>query len=192
MSVLSSLNDIKQGVAIVYSGEPYMVVGANFVRMQQRKPVMQTKLRNLINGKVLEITFKPGDRVEEAEVGRKAATFLYAANDEVYFMDGETFEQVSLSREDVAAALPYLREGTPLELRTFNDKAVGIDLPPKMDFKVTAAPEAVKGDSAQGRVTKVAKIETGAEIGVPLFIREGDTIRVNTQTGEYVERVSAP
>lgn len=192
MSVLSSLNDIKQGVAIVYNGEPYMVVGANFVRMQQRKPVMQTKLRNLINGKVLEITFKPGDRVEEAEVGRKAATFLYAANDEAYFMDGETFEQVSLSKADVASALPFLREGTAVELRTFNDKPVGIDLSPKMDFKVTAAPEAVKGDSAQGRVTKVATIETGAEIGVPLFIREGDTIRVNTQTGEYVERVSAP
>lgn len=191
MSVLSSLNDIKQGVAIVYNGEPYMVVGANFVRMQQRKPVMQTKLRNLINGKVLEITFKPGDRVEEAEVGRKAATFLYSANDEAYFMDGETFEQVSLAKADVAGALPFLREGTAVELRTFNDKPVGIDLPPKMDFKVTSAPQAVKGDSAQGRVTKVAQIETGAEIGVPLFIREGDTIRVNTQTGEYVERVSA-
>ncbi|MDO8560515.1 MAG: elongation factor P [bacterium] len=190
MSVLSSLNDIKQGVAIIYGSEPYVVLHANFVRMQQRKPVMQTKLRNLINGKVLEITFKPGDRVEEAEVGRKDATFLYTTDTEAYFMDGETFEQVSLSREDVAAALPFLREGTPLELRTFNDKAVGIDLPPKMDFKITAAPEAVKGDSAQGRVTKVATIETGAEVAVPLFINEGDVVRINTQTGEYVERVN--
>ena len=190
MSVLSSLNDIKQGTAIVYNGEPYLVVGANFVRMQQRKPVMQTKLRNLINGKVLEITFKPGDRIEEAEVGRKLATFLYVANDEAYFMDGETFEQLSLPTTDVASALSYLREGTPVELRTFNGNPVGVDLPPKMDFKVTAASDAVKGDSAQGRVTKLVTTETGAEVAVPLFIREGDTIRVNTQTGEYVERVT--
>jgi len=190
MSVLSSLNDIKQGVAIVYNGEPYIVLTANFVRMQQRKPVMQTKLRNLINSKVLEITFKPGDRLEEAEVSRKDATYLYSSDTEAYFMDGITFEQISLPKADVASNLPYLREGTAIELRTFNDKPVGLELPAKMDFKVTAAAEAVKGDSAQGRVTKVVTIETGAEIGAPLFINEGDVIRINTQTGEYVERVN--
>ncbi|MDD5109962.1 MAG: elongation factor P [Patescibacteria group bacterium] len=190
MSVLSTLNDIKLGIAIVYNGEPYVVLTANFVRMQQRKPVMQTKLRNLINGKVLEITFKPGDRIEEAEVGRKDATFLYTTDAEVHFMDGETFEQISLPKADVTASLPFLREGTPVQLRTFNEKPIGLELPAKMDFKVTAAPEAVKGDSAQGRVTKIATIETGAEIPVPLFINEGDVIRINTQTGEYVERVN--
>ena len=191
MSVLSSLNDIKQGVSIVYNGEPYLVVGANFVRMQQRKPVMQTKLRNLINGKVLEITFKPGDRVAEAEVGRQDATFLYATATEAYFMDSQSFEQLSLPKTGVAAALPFLREGAAVQLRMFNEKPVGVDLPAKMDFRVTAAPDAVKGDSAQGRVTKVVGLETGAEVAVPLFVREGDTIRINTQTGEYVERVSA-
>lgn len=190
MPVLSALNDLKQGIAIVYNGQPFVVLHANFVRMQQRKPVMQTKLRNLINGKVLEITFKPGDRVEEAVVGRQGATFLYATDQEAHFMDGVTFEQVSLARLDVAAAFPYLREGTLVQLRTFNDKPVGVDLPPKMDFKVTAAPHAVKGDSAQGRVMKMATIETGAEVAVPLFINAGDTVRINTQTGEYVERVN--
>lgn len=190
MSLLSTLNDIKQGLAIVYDGEPYFVVQANFVRMQQRKPVMQTKLRNLINGKVLEITFKPGDRVETAEIGKIDATFLYATDQEVYFMDSANFEQISLERAAVASSLPYLREGTPVQLATFNGKPVGLTLPPKMDFKVTAAADAVKGDSAQGRVTKKVTIETGAEVGVPLFIKEGDTIRVNTQTGDYVERVN--
>lgn len=190
MSVLSTLNDIKQGLAIVYNGEPYVVVLAKFVRMQQRKPVMQTKLRNLINGKVLEITFKPGDRVETAEVGHAAATFLYATDTEACFMDSETFEQVSLPRADVADQLRFLKEGAPVKLGTFNERAVGLELPPKMDFLVTSAADAVKGDSAQGRVTKKAVIETGAEIDVPLFIKEGDAIRVNTESGEYVERVS--
>lgn len=190
MAVLSSLNDIKQGRAIVYDGEPYLVIAAQFVRMQQRKPVMQTKLRNLINGKVLEITFKPGDRVAEAEIGRLDATFLYATEQEAHFMDGTTFEQVSLPRGEVAAALTYLKEGTAVALRTFAGKPVALELPPKMDFQVTAAAEAVRGDSAQGRVMKTVTIETGAEVAVPLFVREGDTIRLNTQTGEYVERVT--
>ncbi len=190
MSLLSTLNDIKQGLAIVYAGEPYFVVQANFVRMQQRKPVMQTKLRNLINGKVLEITFKPGDRVETAEIAKLDATFLYTTDTEAHFMDSASFEPISLARTDVAANLPYLREGAPVQLATFNGQPVGLTLPPKMDFKVTAAADAVKGDSAQGRVTKKVTVETGAEVAVPLFIKEGDTIRVNTQTGEYVERVN--
>lgn len=190
MAVLSALNDLKQGIAIVYNGEPYVVLQANFVRMQQRKPVMQTKLRNLINGKVLEITFKPGDRIHEAAVGKLDATFLYATEAEAYFMDRATFEQLNLPRSDVAASLPYLREGTPVQLMTFNDQPVGLSLPPKMDFKVTAAADAVRGDSAQGRVTKKVTLETGAEVNVPMFITQGETIRINTHTGEYVERVN--
>ena len=190
MPVLSTLNDIKQGLAIVYDGDPYAVVQAKFVRMQQRKPVMQTKLRNLINGKVLEITFKPGDRVETAEVGHAAATFLYATDTEACFMDSETFDQVSLPRTDVAERLRFLKEGVPVKLGTFNGRPVGLELPPKMDFRVTNAAETVKGNSAQGRVTKKATIETGAEVDVPLFIKEGDSVRINTDTGEYVERVS--
>src|SRR3989344_5838218 len=101
MAVLGALNDIKQGLTVVYNDEPYLVLQANFVRMQQRKPVMQTKMRHLITGKILEYSFKPGDRVETADIGRKKITFLYRAGAEYAFMDNETFEQISFTAEQL-------------------------------------------------------------------------------------------
>jgi len=190
MSILGSLNDIKQGMTLIYNNEPHKVVIAKFVRMQQRKPVMQTKLRNLINGKIVEYSFKPGDRVETGDLNFAKVNFLYAANDEYVFMDNNSYEQISFDKEKLGEQVNYLKEGCEVNLASFNEKPINIELPAKMEFKVIAAPEAVRGDSSSGRVMKTAEIETGYEILVPLFIKEGDVIRVNTETGEYVERVS--
>lgn len=190
MAILGSLNDIKQGMMIVYNDEPYQVVIARFVRMQQRKPVMQTKLRNLITGKVLEYSFKPGEKVEEADVVRKPVNFLYAAGDEYAFMDNETYEQLSFTKDQLGDQADYLKEGLQVTLVNFNDNPINIQLPPKVDLQVTSTVEGAKGDSAQGRVTKPATVETGATVLVPLFIQDGDIIKVSTETGEYVERVS--
>ncbi|OGY47023.1 MAG: elongation factor P [Candidatus Buchananbacteria bacterium RIFCSPHIGHO2_01_FULL_47_11b] len=189
MAVLGALNDIKQGLTVVYNDEPYLVLQANFVRMQQRKPVMQTKMRHLITGKILEYSFKPGDRVETADIGRKKINFLYRAGSEYAFMDNQTFEQISFTAEQLGEQVNYLKDGCEVQLITFNDQPINIELPVKMDFKVTSTPEGAKGDTAQGKVTKPAEIETGATVAVPLFVKVGDTIRVNTETGEYVERV---
>lgn len=189
MATLGSLNDIKQGLTIIYNGEPYKVQIAKFVRMQQRKPVMQTKLKNLINGKVLEYNFKPGEKIETADMSRKKVNFLYKAGDEYTFMDNVTYEQFSFTAEKLGDQVNFLKDGCEVLLILFNDQPINIELPPKMEFKVTSTPEGVKGDTAQGRVTKPATIETGATVAVPLFVKEGDTIRVNTETGEYVERV---
>ena len=190
MPVLGSLNDIKQGLTINYNNEPFVVVNANFVRMQQRKPVMQTKLRNLLNGKIIEYSFKAGERVETADVGKKRVNFLYAAGNEYTFMDNDSYEQFSFSKEKLGDMVHYLRDGCEVALISFNDAPINIELPIKMEFKVVTTPEGVKGDTAQGRVTKEATIETGAVVYVPIFIKQGDLIRVNTETGEYVERVT--
>ncbi|MFA6322121.1 MAG: elongation factor P [Candidatus Buchananbacteria bacterium] len=190
MAILGTLNDIKQGMTLIYNNEPHKVVLAKFVRMQQRKPVMQTKLRNLITGKTVEYNFKPGERIETGDLSYAKVNFLYAANDEYSFMDNSTYEQISFKKDQLGDQVKYLKEGCEVNLTSFNEKPINIELPPKMDFKITSAPEAVKGDSSSGRVMKTAEIETGYEVLVPLFVKEGDVVRINTETGEYVERVT--
>ena len=186
--MLSTLNDIKQGMTIIYNGEPHVVLKANFVRMQQRKPVMQTKMRNVITNKVVEYSFKPGERVEEADITRKKVNFLYKAGDEFVFMDIADYEQTPMKSEMVGDKANFLKEGFEVQFVVFDNRPINLELPPKMEFKVITTMDAVKGDTS-GRVLKQATIETGHTIGVPLFIKEGDTIRINTESGEYVERV---
>lgn len=188
--MISSLNDIKKGLSVLHEGEPYVVVEANFVRMQQRKPVMQTKLKNLINDKVAEINFHPGDRVEEADLQRKKVDYLYSDGENYYFMSQDDFEQFAIDKPTIGSQAGYLKDGDKVDALYFNGAPVSISLPPKVDLKVVSAPEGVKGNSAQGRVTKTAELETGISVQVPLFVKEGEVIRVNTDTGEYVERVS--
>lgn len=188
--MISTLNDIKKGLVVTINNEPYIVLEAKFLRMQQRKPVMQTKMRNLINGKVLENNFKPGDRVEEADIIRKKVNYLYMDNQEYNFMDNETYEQFAISQETIGEQSQYLKEGQEVDAVYFNNQPISIQLPTKLNLKVTQTEPAVRGDTAQGKVTKPATVETGAVVNVPIFVKEGDTIRINTETGEYVERVN--
>lgn len=188
MAVLPSLNSIRVGVNILVQGEPYQVLTANFVRMQQRKPVMQTKLRNLRNGKVLEITFKPGDSVEEADLQKRKSSYLYRDANGVYFMDSETYDQVQIDLTALQDRVLLLQEGMAVDIVFFNDAPLSVSLPPKIDLKVTSAPPPIRGDSASN-VTKNVTLETGLTLQVPLFIKEGDKIRINTDSLEYVERV---
>ena len=188
MAILPSLNSIRVGVTILVNGEPYQVLTSNFVRMQQRKPVMQTKLRNLKNSKVLEISFKPGDTVEEAELEKRKASYLYKDDRGIYFMDAETYDQVMIDSDVLGDRSQLLQEGMVVDILFFNDAPLSISLPPKIDLKVTSAPPPIKGDSA-GNVTKNVTFETGLQLNVPLFVKEGDVVRINTDTLEYVERV---
>jgi len=185
---ISSLNDIKQGMNLDINGEPYRVVEANFLRMQQRKPVMQTKLKNLINGKVFEISFKPGDKVEQADLERVKVTFLYADEQQANFMDLQTYEQFFIEKVNIVNELKFLIDGQEVEVLKFRGKPVSIQLPTKVELKVVEAPPGIKGDTA-GSATKQIKVETGYRLTVPLFIKEGDKIRINTETGQYAERV---
>ncbi|MEW6610457.1 MAG: elongation factor P [Patescibacteria group bacterium] len=190
MSVLSSLNDITKGIVINYQGEPCLVMEASFMRMQQRKPVMQTKLKNLRSGKIIEYSFKPGERVEEADITRKKANFLYAQDNQYYFMDQESYDQCFINASEIDEGKRFLKEGQEVEVLRFDELPISVQFPKKIDLKVTEAGSAVKGDTASGNVTKEITLETGAVIKAPLFIKEGDVVRINTESGEYTERVS--
>jgi len=189
MAVIPNLNGIKKGMSINYDGDPYLVVGANFVRMQMRKPVMQTKMKNLLNGKVVEINFHPGDKIETADLQRRRSDYLYNDGSSYFFMTADDFEQFELPAENVGDNAGYMKDGDKVDALYYNGSPVSISLPGKVELKVVSAPEGVKGNSAQGRVTKTAELETGIEIQVPLFIKEGEIVRINTETGEYCERV---
>ncbi len=186
MSILPSLNSIRVGLNILVNNEPYQVLEASFMRTAQRKPVMRTKLRNLLNGKVLEQSFKPGDKVEEANMSKIKASFLYTDN-QCHFMNQETFEQFDFPLEKLGQGIKFLKEGTEVSILNFNDEPVGVELPKKVTLKVTVAPPGVKGDTA-GNVTKQITLETGLQVNAPLFIKEGEEVIINTDTGQYVER----
>lgn len=187
MAVLPSLNSIRVGLSILVNDEPYLVLEASFMRTAQRKPVMRTKLRHLLNGKVLEQTFKPGDKVEEADMSRLKANFLYADDNGYHFMNQETFEQFDFSKEILADQAGYLIDGLQVNILNFNGQPVSVELPNKVTLKVVETPPGVKGDTATGG-NKQATLETGLVINVPLFIKNDEKIIVNTETGQYVER----
>ncbi|OGE86198.1 MAG: elongation factor P [Candidatus Doudnabacteria bacterium RIFCSPHIGHO2_02_FULL_46_11] len=185
-----SFSELKLGSILNIDGQPYQITWQNFQRTAQRKPVLQTKLRNLINGKVIEYSFKFGEKMEEADVIRRSAQFLYFDGGFAYFMDNESYETVSIPQDKISDAKDFLKDGLDCHLILFEGKPVKVELPVKVEYKIVSTAPGVKGDTATGG-NKPAKIETGATVQVPLFIKEGETIRVNTQTGEYAERASS-
>lgn len=185
---INTIKDIKKGMILDYAGEPYSVLEATFVRMQQRKPVMQCKLKNIINGKVIEYSFKSGETATEADVEKRRGQYLYADEHSYFFMDESTFDQFFLSKEAVGEPGKLLKEGQRVEVVFFNNAPVTVALPPKVELKVASTMEAVKGNTASGNVLKDATLETGFVARVPLFIKEGDTIRINTDTLAYSDR----
>jgi elongation factor P len=182
-----SFSELKLGSVIDIDNQPYQIIWQNFQRTAQRKPVLQTKLKNLINGKVIEYSFKFGEKVEEADVIRQKAQFLYMEGNSAYFMNNETYETVSLSEDMVQNAKTFLKDGLDCTLVLFQGTPVKVELPIKVPYKIVSTMPGIKGDTATGG-NKPAVIETGATVQVPLFMKEGEIIIVNTDTGEYVER----
>lgn len=182
-------NELKPGVVFILDGEPYEVLAFSFLRMQQRKPVAQTKIRNIITGKILSRNFQHTDSFQEAEIDYKKVKFLYSHRDKFVFCEIQNpSARFELPAEVIGDKAKFLKPNSEMEVLSFQDKTINVRLPIKMDFKVVEAPPSTRGNTAQGG-TKTVTIETGIQIVVPLFINEGDTIRINTQTGEYVERV---
>jgi elongation factor P len=184
-----SYNEITKKKFIILNGEPYEVLDAHVFRKQQRKPVNQTKLRNLITGKVTEQTFQVSDKAEEADLAKKPIEYIYTKNDEVWFKNPEDpKDRVAVSPEVIGDQMKFLKEGSKVEALYFDDEIIGVKLPIKIVLKVTEAPPNLKGNTAQGG-DKVVTLETGATITTPLFVEAGDKIEVNTETGEYVKRM---
>lgn len=183
-----SYNEITPKKIIVMDGEPYEVLSSWVFRKQQRKPVNQTKLRNLRTGGALEHTFHQNDKVDEAEIETKQAKFIYSRNGEWWFCPPEKpADRFAVADDVVGSEGKYLKEGTEVTTVWFDEKLIQVRLPIKVELEVTEAPPNVKGNTAQGG-DKLVTVETGATVTTPMFINVGDIIRVNTQTGDYVER----
>jgi elongation factor P len=183
-----SITDLKTGVTIEYNGEPFIVIAYEHGKVAMSGAFVRTKLRNLITGNVIDVTFKGNVSVSEADIEKRRSNFLYAQDDKLFFMDIENFEQYELSKNSLGERAKFLKEGQEVTVMLWKGRAINVDLPIKMEFKVVSTPPGVRGDTVSG-ATKPAVLDSGATVAVPLFINEGDIIRVNTQEGTYVERV---
>lgn len=182
-------NDLRAGVTFVLDGQPYEVLEFNFLRMQQRKPVAQTKIKNLITGKILTRNFHMNESFEEAEIEKTKVKFLYHHREEYWFAPPDNpAGRFKLTTDVIGEPAKFLKPNTDVTALTWDDRVINIVLPIKMELKITEAPPGIRGDTAQGG-TKSVTLETGAAISAPLFVNAGDVIRVNTETGQYVERI---
>lgn len=183
-------NDLKPKTFFIYEGQPWAVLETHHLKMQQRRPVVQTRMRNLLNGKIIEHNFAQSDILEEADIEVESVKFLYNHRDEYWFAnETDSSKRFKISAEVIGDQTKFLKANTIVEAMLYNGNVINIELPIKMQFKIVEAPPAIRGNTAQGGVKSV-KIETGTYINVPLFINEGDVISINTETGEYVERVT--
>ena len=182
------ITDLKVGTNVSIDDEPFRVVWNQFSKTGRQGGVMAVKLKNLKNGKVIPKTFQGADKIQPAEISMKKAQFLYKDGTGFNFMDSETFDQFALSEEAVGEAGQFIQDGEEYDLMYFDGTPLNVNLPIKMEFTVNETMPGVKGDTASGG-TKPATLDCGITVNVPLFINEGEKIRVNTETLEYVERV---
>jgi len=182
-------SDFRKGLALKYNGETFILVNYQFVNPGKGSAFTRAKIKNVKSLKVNEVTFKSGENIEEANMEYKRSQYMYNDGKEYNFMDNNNYEQFAMSAELVGEQGQFMMDGGEVVVVFVDNLPVSLQLPPKMDFKIIDAPPGVKGDTATGG-TKQATIETGAKVNVPLFIKEGDYVRVNTDTGEYVERVT--
>ena len=181
-------SDIRKGLKIMIDGAPYTVVEFQFVKPGKGAAFTRTKMKNLLTGGVLERNLRSGDKLEPADVETKTMQYLYADADSFVFMDTTTYDQVQIPRETVGDQSAFMPENINVEVLFFNGRAVDVTLPNFIEQKVIEADPGFRGDTATG-ATKPVKIGTGASINVPLFISVGDVIKIDTRTGQYLERV---
>jgi len=184
-----SYNDLKVGVVFLYEGRPYEVISFATLRKQQRKPVAQTQIKNLITGKILDRNFHMNETFEEADVEKRPAKYLYNSRGEYWFsaIDNPS-ARFSMTEEVAGTQAQFTKPNTELTALYWNDDPINILWPIKAELSIEETVPGEKGNTTSGG-TKAAKLETGATIQVPLFINNGDVVRINTATGEYAERV---
>ncbi len=185
-----TFNDIRKGVMVALEGGPYVVLSSEFLRKQQRRPVVRAVLKHLSTGQTKEHTFMQSDKIQEADIERRMWQFLYRGGDSFMFMDKDTYEQVELPMPVVGAAAPFLIEGQDVEVLLFEKAAVSVELPIKVERRVIEAAPGVKGDTATN-VMKEAVVEGNVRVRVPLFVKLGDVVRIDTRDGSYVDRVGS-
>ncbi len=182
-----NITDLKAGVLIELGGSPYRIISSKHLKLGRGGAIMQTKLRNLTTGAIIEKNFRGAEKVKPASLERRKAQYLYYQDKKYFFMDSATFDQFSLSKEDLDDKIWYLKDGSEVEIEYYKGKAIGINLPIKMEFKVKRAEKGERGDRVSAG-TKPITLETGLIIQAPLFINEKDVVRIDTRDGSYVER----
>jgi elongation factor P len=187
---LIGANELKKKMLIEVEGQPYNVLDVFFATPTARgaSTMVRTRLKNLLNGAVQEKSFRTSEKFAEPDVEMASVSFLYSDGDGFHFMDQGTYEQFTLSDESVGDDRSYLKEGLMLEIFKYNGQAVSLQLPQYVELQIASTEPGLRGDTAAGGATKVAKLETGLEVRVPLFMKDGEVVRVNTQNGEVAGR----
>ncbi|MGH2500593.1 MAG: elongation factor P [Candidatus Limnocylindria bacterium] len=179
--------EIKRGITIELDGTLYQIVEFQHIKMGRGAAQVRMKLRNVRRGDLVERTFQAGDRFARARLDHRSVQFLYHDGTHYHFMDTQTYEQIALEEDHLGDAVHYLADGMTVTLNEYEGEPIGVDLPASVVLKVTAVEFGIKGDTATG-ATKPATLETGLRVTVPLFVEQGDRIRVDTRSGAYLER----
>ncbi|MBS1121190.1 MAG: translation elongation factor [Deltaproteobacteria bacterium] len=182
-------SDIRKGLKVLIDGKPYTITEFQFVKPGKGAAFTRTKFKNLLSGDTFERNIRSGEKLEPANVDQREMQFLYKEGGDLVFMDQTNYEQVTVSADLIGESVDLMKDNLPVTVLFFNERAVDVSLPTFVFLEVTASEPGVRGDTS-GNVQKPATVETGATVGVPLFIRVGDMIKIDTRTHEYVERVN--
>jgi elongation factor P len=185
---LIETNDFRVGSAFEMDGKLLSIVTVEHIKLARAGAIIKAKLRNIRDGSIFEQSFRSGEKFKAVRIEKSEATYLYDEGDFHYFMDSSTYDQIPLTRAQIEDVLPYLKASNPVSLLRYEDSVIGVELPLTVDLEVTETEPGVRGDTVSG-TTKPARVETGASVNVPLFVNQGDRIRVDTRTGNYMERI---
>ena len=187
--MLMDVSSLRKGSKIVFNGDPCVIQEYQFVKPGKGTALYKCKVRNMITGALWDKTWRSGDKLDKADLEETKVQYLYSDGEEFHFMNSENYEQLALSAKQVADASNFLYENLEVDMLFFEGKAIDFTLPNFVELEIIKSDPGIKGDTASN-VTKPATLETGAVVQVPLFIKEGESIRVDTRSGEYVERVN--
>ena len=182
-------SDFRKGTKILYRGEPYLIVDFQHVKPGKGGAFMRTKMKNMITGLLFEDTFRSGEKFDAPDLEYKDMVYLYEDNGLYNFMDQDSYEQVAFTKEQIGETFDFLKEQVVYNILNFNEKPIAVTAPLFMELIVKDTPPGVRGDTAQGGASKPATLETGLTIQVPLFVNEGDKVKVDTRDSSYIERV---
>ena len=182
-------SDIRKGLKMMVDGQPYAVVDFQFVKPGKGQAFTRVKIRNMATGAVLERTYKSGEKLDPADVEERQLQYIYPDGTDFVFMDAQSGEQIHVPGDKIGDDAKWLSDGMSLDVTIFNGQAIGVDLPPHVTLQITKCEPGVKGDTASG-ATKPATVSTGAVVNVPLFVQEGEWIKIDTTEGKYIERVN--
>jgi len=186
-----STNEFRGGVKVEMEGQPYIIISNEFVKPGKGQSFNRVRLKHLLTGRVIERTFKSGDKLELADVVETEMRMLYKETDGAIFMDEKSFEQVKIPLDSMGDTAQWLLEELVYEIIIYKGTPVAVEAPTFLELRITETAPGVRGDTASGRVLKPALVETGAKVQVPIFVEEGEKIKIDTRTGEYVSRVTS-